>query len=147
MTVATQPWWVIGSAAVALHGAATSVADIDLLLDIDDAAAVFEAMGVPALPGRPDGRFRSDVFGRCTATPLAIELMAGLHLRRNDGWVPVALETRVARHGVFVPARAELAALLRRFGRDKDLGRAAALDVSSSPTRSPPAARAGNRAR
>lgn len=60
--------------------------------------------------------------------------MADLELCTADGWQPVRPLTRVARGGVFVPDREELRAILRAFGREKDLARAALLDPT--PARS-----------
>ena len=130
MSALRRPWWVIGSAAVVLHGAPTSVADIDVLCGSeDDARAVISALGGEILVGTGTDLFRSTVFGRCSAIPLPVEVMAGLSVRGE----PVRLTTREWRHDddvqVPVPSRAELIALLRRFGRPKDLARAALLEA------------------
>ena len=129
LAAACDPWWVIGSAAAALHGARTPVADIDVLLSVRDAAALLPRLGLAVAAGRPDDRFRSEVFARWTGAALPIEFMAGLCTREGDAWAPVHLSTRVVVGGVAVPSRRELAALMRRFGRDKDLARAALLDA------------------
>lgn len=107
MASASDDWWIIGSAAVALHGAApVTVADIDVLCSERDARAV---------------------VARWTGLPLAVEFMAGFRVR---GAV-VALTTRelvrVAGGVVAVPSREELRALLVSFGREKDLVRAGLL--------------------
>lgn len=132
MDGAGKPWWIIGSAAVRLHGAVTPVADIDLLCDEGDARAVLACAGLAAAPGLPSDLFRSEVFGT-VAGALPLEVMGGLHLRGHGGWERVALATREAvRIGgatLWVPSRAELAALLRRFGRAKDMARAALLEA------------------
>ncbi|MBB4155188.1 hypothetical protein GGQ80_003106 [Sphingomonas jinjuensis] len=131
MTGAMKPWWVIGSAAVALHGAPTDVGDVDILIDIEDVPRVFDALDIPVEAGRPDARFRSDVFSRWDAAPLPVELMAGLCLRDRSEWVPVSIGSRIGLGGVYVPTRAELIDLLHRFGRAKDLDRAEALGATS----------------
>ena len=71
--------------------------------------------------------FRSSVFGTWSAPPLPVEIMGDLSLATPAGWRPVRPETReaVAVEGqrLFVPAAGELIALLRSFGRPKDLAR------------------------
>lgn len=132
MAGAQAPWWIIGSAAVCLHGAATSVADVDLLLDPADAPAFAAATGTALAPGVASDRFRSALFGRWARDGLPVEAMADLHVHDGEGWAPVRLVTReavqVGGATVHVPVRAELAMLLHRFGRDKDLRRAVLLE-------------------
>lgn len=129
---ARDPWWVIGSAAVALHGAeAGHVADIDLLTSRRDARTLLAAAGARPDAERDRSRFRS-VYGRWRAHEgLAIEVMGGLEVNTSAGWRLVRPSTRVpVRCGtamVFVPGRDDLTAILRLFGREKDLARAAAL--------------------
>jgi hypothetical protein len=126
---AHDPWWLIGSAAVALHGAPVDdIADVDVLMSLADADALLRAAGVDPAPGIPDARFRSLLFGTWRAPPLPVEVMAGLDVAADDGWRRIAPETRipVALGGetLFVPARDELGAILTAFGRPKDLERA-----------------------
>lgn len=121
-------YWIIGSAAVVLHGARTSVADVDVLCaDPANARALIETLTGEVLDETGGALFRSAVFGRCGATSLPIEVMAGFAVRG----VPVILATREWREiggvAVPVPSRVELIALLDRFGREKDLARAALL--------------------
>ena len=130
---ARDPWWIVGSAAVVLRGAATEVADVDLLVSEADARALLSAGGVKSRPGARSARFRSAVFGTLEGAPLPIEVMGGLALNEDGVWAPLRLETR-ERHCLgpsvlWVPARAELIALLRRFGREKDVARAALLEA------------------
>lgn len=131
MREATHPWWVIGSAAVVLHGAATPVGDIDLLLDEADATPLAMRLDLAARPGVPDATFRSSVFFRWTGAALPVEFMAGLTVQERGAWRPVALKTcewvPIGAETIAVPARDELRTLLRRFGRAKDLARAALL--------------------
>jgi hypothetical protein len=133
MRGAERPWWIVGSAAVALHGAQTSVADIDLLTDAATARAVLASAGLPARPGAGSRLFRSEVFGTIAAGPLPVEVMGALWLGEEGGWRRVSLVTRqpveVGGATLWVPDRAELVALLRRFGRAKDLARAALLEA------------------
>lgn len=127
-SVAQAPWWVIGSAAARLHGAAADVHDVDVLIDAADADAVAARIGIDLPPGPRGALFRSARFGGWTPDDLTIEFMAVLEVRAGESWVPVQLRSRERRGGVFVPERGELVALLRLFGRDKDLARAAALE-------------------
>ena len=123
-----DPWWVIGSAAMALHGASPlEVADVDLLLGPADAAAVLDRRGIAAVPGTADGRFHSDIFGRWTAPPRAVELFGGFKVRSGGAWREIVPETREAKRvggsTLFVPSVGELIALGRLFGRSKDAAR------------------------
>lgn len=132
MADARDDYWVIGSAAVRLHGIDTSVGDVDVLLSDRDAIAVLERLGLPPIPGVPDARFRSYRFGRWTAPPLMLEFMAGLEVRAACGWRPVETSGwRPAQHDYPcpVPDRVALIALLRSFGRAKDMERAACLSA------------------
>lgn len=134
MADARDDWWLIGSTAVALHGADPgTIADIDVLLSEADARRILPMLGLPAAEGRPDDRFASQVFASWHAAPLPVEFMAGLSRRAGGQWQPVLPRSRVEVVGegwkVFVPGRAELAAILRSFGRPKDLRRLAALEA------------------
>lgn len=132
MEDARERWWIIGSVAVALHmGGASPVTDVDVLLAADDAVRLIPKLGTVVGPGEPDNHFRSAPFARWTAPPLPVEFMANLHVSVGGEWVPIVPTTREAvelgRATVFVPSAAEMIAILRRFGRPKDLARAAML--------------------
>ena len=127
-------WTVISSAAVAVYtGDATGVGDVDVLVDEADAAAAFGALGLPMAPGHGTDRFRSRLFGQWQEAPLTVELFAGFELFSQGEWHEVRIETRLQAlfQGVqtYVPTADELAAMLRRFGREKDLMRAALLNT------------------
>jgi hypothetical protein len=126
---AKEPWWLIGSAAVALHGGCPGqIRDVDVLLGHGDAERCFHELGLANLGQTRDAIFSSDLFARWTEGPLKIELMAGLKVKRAAGWEPVSIRTREeVRPGLFVPSRDELCAILLSFGRVKDLQRAATL--------------------
>ncbi len=130
MASARDPWWIIGSAAVRLYGVETPVADVDVLTSAADGAAVVAAWHGEVVIGAPDARFRSTPFARLGGAALPIEIMAGLHIRADDGWRPLLPRTRVVRDGSPVPDRAELIAILRLFGRPKDMQRAALLGAT-----------------
>lgn len=129
MASAREPWWIIGSAAVALHTARpAAVADVDVLLGLEDAQRLFPLMGLVAAAGTAHPDFRSTVFGRWQGSALPVEFMAGFHHRSAAGWRPVRPASRqriiVESAAVFVPDRAELHDLLVAFGRPKDIDRA-----------------------
>ncbi|VXC91977.1 hypothetical protein [Sphingomonas sp. 8AM] len=125
---ARDPWWVIGSAAVRLHGAETSVDDIDVLVSARDATRLLGDWPGAVTIGAASDRFRSHPFARLDGAALPIEVMADLELCTDGVWRRVSPATRVALAGVFVPGRDELGAILRAFGRDKDLARAGLLE-------------------
>lgn len=72
-------------------------------------------------------RYRSALFGRIDGLPLPVEVMAGPELFSGNRWRPVRFTTRepvgVGETAVYIPARAELAALLAAIGRPKDVER------------------------
>lgn len=70
-----DPWWIIGSAAVVLHGGDTTVADVDVLTTAAGARAVCAAWGRVPGAAAPHERFASVVFERLMDAPLPIELM------------------------------------------------------------------------
>lgn len=132
MRAARDPWWIIASAAMALHGAhPIHVADIDLLTSERDADALVAAIGLTPAPPDDSDRFRSARFARWTLPPLPVEIMAGFQVHTPDGWHsvlpatrhPVPLDGRV----LFVPSADELIAHCRLFGRPKDEQRATIL--------------------
>lgn len=126
---AADPWWVISSAAVALHGARVDdVRDVDLLMSGRDARAALVRVGVEPHAGRATDQFRSAVFGTWQVPPLPVEIFGDFDFAGPDGWTRVAPATRepVAIGGqiLFVPSAAELKQMLIGFGRPKDLARA-----------------------
>jgi hypothetical protein len=126
-----EPWWLIGSAAMALHGAAVDVRDIDVLASRRDAAALLQARGLPVRPGREDERFRSEIFGSWSTGARGVEIFAGFHVRTAGGWRELLPQSRECRRigvtAVFVPSVAELIAWGRLFDRPKDAQREALL--------------------
>jgi hypothetical protein len=124
---AQDPWWVIGSAAMALHGAPIAVRDIDLLLSRGDARRLLEARGLPVLPGTADGIVQSEIFASWPAPPFTVELFAGFRVATAAGWREIVPRTRVplpiSGSTVWVPDVLELIELGRLFGRHKDRGR------------------------
>ena len=128
-----DPWWVIGSAALVLHGVGgVQARDIDLLVSQGDACRLAAALDIRIMPGSHDDRFRSDLFGRWTRAPLHVEICGGLHVRTSVGWSLIApnMRERISTAGltVHVPSRAELRDILLTFDRPKDHARIALLD-------------------
>lgn len=130
MTTARDSWWIIASAAAALHGADIDVADVDLLVSRRDGEALLARLGPTRAPA-PSDRFRSDLFGRWTGTPLPVDIMAGFHVLDAGGWQQLRPATRIAVPlgdvMLPVPSIAELIEHCHLFGRPKDLARATIL--------------------
>ncbi len=128
----SDPWWILGSAAVALSGVNPGgVRDIDVLVSLQDARRLMETK---ALPNEVDGGgalFRSEIFLRPEIGDVPVEIMANYVIREEGGWWPVKLQTReavsVCGTTVYVPELGEQAMLLQRLGRPKDLRRLACL--------------------
>ena len=122
-------WWVIGSAALVLHGIpGIKVADIDILVpDVSRVQAILDALGAVPEEKAEHSLFVSERFARLQLGSLDVEVMAGLSVKTPAGLEPVAPSSRVAidigSGVIFVPELAELADILRRFGREKDLKR------------------------
>ena len=136
MDGATDPWWIIGSAAVALHGAdPDSVGDVDVLLSVADARRIFPTIGIELRRSSAHALFRSSIFGRWTETALPVEFMADFRRYLGTAWVPVRPTTRQAVEldgtMVFIPERAEMETMLAKFGRPKDIERARRLATLS----------------
>lgn len=126
---AAEPWWIIASAAVALHGAPVEDArDVDLLMSEEDARATLLRAGVEPRAGEGTTQFRSAVFGTWLGTPLPVEIFGGFEFAGPAGWTRVLPDTRepiaVGSKTLFVPSAAELREMLIGFGRRKDLARA-----------------------
>jgi hypothetical protein len=139
LSACREPWWLIGSAAMAVHGAAVEVRDIDLLLGETDAEAILAGRGLPAVPGTPSDLFSSAIFASWAAPPYTVELFAGFRLRTGDGWRALVPKTReehrIGKSAVFVPGVAELIAWGRLFGRSKDKAREPLLQALLPPGR------------
>ncbi len=129
---AQDSWWIIGSAAVALHGGEPgAVADIDVMTSRRDLDALYRRLPLTDTPDRSKDFFRSERFGRWSEPELDVEFMTGLEVRVDGVWHRVEPQTRqaiqIGKGHVFAPERDELVAILQLFGRDKDLRRAASL--------------------
>lgn len=126
---ASEPWWIIGSAAVALHGAAVAdIRDVDLMMGLADAQRLLAQLGLQPEPDSHHPQFRSELFAVWWETPVPVEVFAGFSLANPEGWRPAVLQTReavsVLGRTLYVPSKHELHELLLSFGRPKDLDRA-----------------------
>jgi hypothetical protein len=128
-TEAVEPWWIIGSAAVALHGACpTGIRDVDLMMSVADAKRLMVRHELTAEPDSEHPQFRSKLFAVWRESPLPVEIFADFHIHTAEGWQAVRLQTRepvrVGQRTLFIPGRDELYDLLLSFGRAKDRERA-----------------------
>ncbi|CAD5299027.1 conserved hypothetical protein [Bosea sp. 62] len=138
MKTARDPWWIIASAAAALHGAKPIiVADVDVLLSVEDIGRILPQLGIGPYPAPPNPLFRSDVLAKWPAPPMPVDLMAGFEHRVGNAWHPVQPMTRqtvmIGMATVYVPERGELRRIIEGFGRPKDLERARLLAELTSP--------------
>ena len=132
MAYARDPWWIIASAAAALHGARPiTVGDVDVLLSPDDACRILPGLGLVAKRGTGSAIFQSDIFATWMEPPLPVEFMAGFRRLAGAEWVEVEPRTcqRVMLDDVTlnIPERAELQAMFESFARPKDIERAGLL--------------------
>jgi hypothetical protein len=132
MTNAKEPWWIIGSAAVALHlQRDIGVNDVDVLLSIADAGEIREKLAIPCAPISPHPLFHSDHYFTWDRLALPAEFMAGFSVCVEGKWRKVICRTRrsfeIAGQTIYTPDLDELASLLRLFGRPKDMARLALL--------------------
>lgn len=122
-----DPWWIIGSAAARLSGAAIdNVADVDILASLRDGERLIELWG-GAAPAKSSAQFRSKLFARFDTTPLPVEAMAEFDMLIGGVWLRVQPATRIETAGVFIPSVEEQIEILAMMARPKDARRAAAL--------------------
>jgi hypothetical protein len=138
METARDPWWIIASAAAALHGASPiSVADVDVLLSVEDISRILPVLGIESYRGPPNPLFRSEILAKWPAPPVPVDLMAGFEHRVGDAWHRVQPKTRkpvtLGAATVYIPERDELRRIIEGFGRPKDLERARLLSAPTSP--------------
>lgn len=129
-----DPWWVFGSAGMALVGVpGLTPPDVDLIVSERDAATLLVAWRASPAAVVPSPLFRSKVFARVQVAALPIEIMAGFEAFHEGVWAPVVPATRLAitwKGGrLHTLHAAEQAAICRRFGRPKDLARVALLEA------------------
>ncbi|WKL56457.1 hypothetical protein Q1W73_12245 [Asticcacaulis sp. ZE23SCel15] len=125
-------WRVIGSAALWLSGVpiVPLPADVDVVASFEVIEGVRKALKV-SLPvaSRPDERFRSHRFFQYKPDGgVVIDFMGDLEVFSGE-WECLRFESCVSTGGVFVPDLHEQMAILRRFGRPKDLQRIETVQV------------------
>ena len=91
-----QPWWVFGGAAMVLAGLeGLATPDVDVMAAPQDARRLIAALGGVIVEDPGHGLFRSRVFGKASATPVPIEVMADMDVRAGAEWTRVAFATRL----------------------------------------------------
>jgi hypothetical protein len=118
----SAPWALIGSGALILLGMPLeTAADLDVVTGVEGARRLRAAWAGWLDPGElraPDGPFRSAAFARYRTPWGPVEVMGGLKVRGRS--LDVAGP---------IPTAAEQLRILRLFGRQKDLAKAAALEA------------------
>lgn len=135
-----DPWWILGSAAIALLGVdPNGVRDIDVLVSERDAEAL---MIHHSLENRFDGGttcFRSNTFILPNLGALRVEVMAGYEIRVKDEWLNVWPQTRfsvvVSGSVLWIPEAREQIEILRMLNRPKDLGRIELIEAAITAQR------------
>ena len=133
-----EPWTVIGSAAIILAGVDwPDCADLDIATTAAGAAQLETAWAAwrePDYAPDPDAPFRSR-FSRYDLAPGAVEVMGDLEVRTPAGWTRLnpGAPTWHAFDGRTWPAPdlTGQIAILRMFGRPKDLSKAAMLAAAA----------------
>ena len=134
--VGISDWWIIGSAAATLGGAeGPAPADIDLFGPRASMLNFLRQWRQEERPHAPSNHFRSAPYQRVQFNNcLDIEVMGDLEVFAASRWTPVALSTRVAvkfrGHVLHIPSIDEQIALLRLFGRPKDIARIESIEAS-----------------
>jgi len=134
MQGAHNPWWVIGPAAVALHGADVGgLKHIDVLVSPGDARRISDLMTCRKFrrQGTPLLRARSTLETALGEVPA--EFHSWLEVRSGGDWRPLALQSRVpievGEALMPVPARDELVEMLSLYGTGADHKLAARLSA------------------
>jgi hypothetical protein len=128
LRLAQDPWWIIGSAAMALQGVeGLDIDDIDILMSPDDARQVLATKDLLPMHGEEESRFRSEVYVAWTSGFYRIEVMANFAVLAEDEWINIQPRSRVAvdmpAGPVFIPSVNDLIAMCGLFGRPKDEAR------------------------
>jgi hypothetical protein len=135
MNKETEPWWIIGSGALVLSGVeALEPEDLDVVASSACIRRVLERVGIAEIEPSAHDKFRSIPYQRIQVPDgMDIELMGNLQVHDGSLFCPFVLTSRipveVAEAIVFIPSIAEQIAVLRLFGRDKDLAKAMMLEA------------------
>lgn len=134
MTDVEKPWWIIGSAALALSGVqGVEPDDIDVVCDGETLFQLLESSGVKVLPPVPHKQFRSNPYQRIeVANGTPIELMGDLEVHDGSAFRALSINSReavmAAGKTFYVPSITEQIAIFGMFGRGKDRAKAALLE-------------------
>jgi hypothetical protein len=140
MAGASEPWWIIGSTAMVLAGVVGVMPDdIDVVADGKMLQRILQDANINVVEPLPHAKFRSMPYSRIKVVGGAdIEFQGDLDLRENGQWQRLLIASRVqisvGEAVVFVPSLDEQLRILRRFGREKDLAKAALLEVFMAQT-------------
>lgn len=128
------PWRVIGSAAMALHGIeGIAAGDIDIVLEVGDAAMLCGSHGFIPVTEAHSGLFRSEIHALRAGAALTIEIMAGPSIRSEGAMRAVRIGQPVIRDGWPVASLPDLIAMCRLFDRAKDRARPTLLEPAITP--------------
>jgi hypothetical protein len=135
MAGTSAPWWIIGSSAMVVAGVDGVIPDdVDVTADGPMLTQILEdAVGAIAEP-LPHTKFRSLPYTRTKVVGgLDIEFQGDLDLWENGDWQRLKINSRIAVNVgdtvVYIASVEEQLAILRRFGRDKDLAKASLLEA------------------
>lgn len=109
-------------------------ADLDVIVDADEARALAAVAGID--PGGEGGndKFRSLLHLHLDGAPLVVDVMAGMSIRTADGWTPYevgeTVEVEAAGRRFLAVSLADLKRFYRLAGRAKDSAKIAALDAA-----------------
>ena len=99
-----DPWWVFGSAGMALVGVpGLAPPDVDLIVSERDAATLVAAWKAAPVAAAPSPLFRSKVFAKARVAALPIEIMAGFEAFSAGSWAPVGPACALLRCRVMLP--------------------------------------------
>lgn len=129
-----SPWWIIGSTALVLSGVANiEPDDIDVVSDGETLRTILHknSITVEAIDAHP--QFRSNPYQRLNVeNGTSIELMGDLDVHDGVVFRPLTINTRktvqACGYEFYIPAIVEQISILRQFGREKDLLKAAILE-------------------
>ncbi|MFT3997644.1 MAG: hypothetical protein QM667_09570 [Asticcacaulis sp.] len=130
------PWWIIGSTALYLSGVDLRPRDVDVFGPSDVIEAARLRLGADAMPPRPDASFRSSpYFQYWPEGGLEIDFMGDLQVMSGGEWCELRIASEMWAGGLRLPTLEEQAAILRLFGRPKDMARLALIEGVKSASR------------
>lgn len=134
MTEAHQPWWMIGPAAVWLHGGdAGKFTRFEVIVSPGDARRLAEIRGLTLERGPATPLKRSRQSFALPLGGIEARIMYGAEQHAAGRWVSILPTTRKAfdlgdGRMVYTPERDEMIAILKQTGRARDVARAESLE-------------------